>query len=401
MMKKTSGMILFISFVLILIAFPAFGQGEKKTPLRIGGVLSMTGTWAEAGKYVKGGIEAWVDEINKKGGLLGRPVEMIIYDNESDTDKAVTYYERLITVDKVDLVCGCLPGTANPAVMPLVEKYGKVFIGMGGHMKSFEQGFTYTFGSPPLMSDWAYLTLAGVLDDLIPKAERPKTMAIFTMNTVTGLSARGPLIKSVEDRGVKVVVDETYNLPLTDAVPLISKAKARGAEILSSISVFDDGVLIMRAAKSLRYNPKLVWELVASKVPAWMKELGEDGNNVLSNTFWAPDLPYAGNDKIIQAAKDRMKIPQPPDYYGYGYCWMKTLEMAVEGTKSFDDKKIRDYLRSRKFDLPYGKGISFDSKGLPSPFCYTIQTVNGENKLIWPKSVATTKLVYPRPDWSK
>lgn len=404
-MRKGTLMTFIVSMIMVLFASSVLCQptksGPSSPPIRIGGALSLTGAWSEAGKYVKGGLEFWADDINKRGGLLGRPVELIIYDNESDTDKAVTYYERAITIDKVDLVFGGIPGTTNPAVMPLVEKYGKVFVGMGGHMKSFEQGYTYSFGSPPLMSDWAYLSLEGVFDDLIPKAERPKSMAVLTMNTVTGLSARAPLVKSAEERGIKVVVDETYNLPLSDATPLVSKAKARGAEALCSISVFDDGVLIMRAAKSIRYNPKIIWELVASKVPAWMKELGEDGNNVLCNTFWAPDLPYVGNDKIIQASKERLRMPQPPDYFGQGYCWMKTLELAVEGTRSLDDKKIRDYLRSRKFDLPYGKGIVFDSKGLPPPFCYTVQTVNGANRLLWPKEVATTKLVYPRPDWSK
>ena len=66
-----------------------------------------------------------------------------------------------------------------------------------------------------------------------------------------------------------------------------------------------------------------------------------------------------------------------------------------------DQKKVRDYLRSAKFDLPYGVGIKFDEKGLPPPFCFTTQTTHGKVELIWPKDVATTKLVYPRPAWSK
>ena len=140
----------FIFFSLILVALPVFGQGAKKVvpPVRIGGSLSLTGAWSEAGRWVKEGFDAWLEDINRRGGLLGRPVEMIVYDNESDTDKTVMYYERAITVDKVDLIFGGTPGTAIVAVMPLVEKYGKVFVGMGGHMRSFEQGYTYTFGSP-------------------------------------------------------------------------------------------------------------------------------------------------------------------------------------------------------------------------------------------------------------
>jgi ABC-type branched-subunit amino acid transport system substrate-binding protein len=159
--------------------------------------------------------------------------------------------------------------------------------------------------------------------------------------------------------------------------------------------------MIMRTAKAMRYNPKIIWNTMASKVPAWMKELGEDGNHVLGGTFWAPDLPYPGNSEIIQGAKERLGTPAPPDFFGQGYCWMKTLEVAVQGAGTLDNKQIRDYLRSHKLDLPYGKGITFDGRGLPPPFCFTLQTTGGQNRLVWPKKVATAKLVYPRPPWSK
>ena len=132
-----------------------------------------------------------------------------------------------------------------------------------------------------------------------------------------------------------------------------------------------------------------------------MKELGEDGNNVLGNTYWADGLPFPGNDKIIQGSKEKLGSPAVPDFFGQAYVWMYTLEQGVRGAGTLDNKKIRDYLRSRPFDLPYGKGIKFDSRGLPAPFAYTVQTVGGKNKLVWPKAIAETNLVYPRPDWTK
>jgi branched-chain amino acid transport system substrate-binding protein len=402
-MRTGNTVIALISVFSIWLASPLFGQTAKSgaSPIKIGGALSLTGAWGEPGKWVKAGYDFWADDINRRGGLLGRPVQMITYDNESDTDKSVAYYERAITVDKVDLLFGGIPGPANVAVMPLIEKYGKVFVGMGGHLKSFEQGYRYVFASPPLIGDWIHMSLTGVLDDLIPKADWPKSMAVLTMNNIAGLSARVPLIKAAEQHGINVVVDEVYNLPLSDATPLVSKAKSKGAEVLCLLSVFDDGAMIMRTAKAIRYSPKLIWNTMASKVPAWMKELGEDGNHVLGGTFWAPDLPYPGNAAINQGAKERLGIPEPPDFFGQAYCWMKSLEVAVQGAGTLDDKQIRDYLRAHSFDLPYGKGIKFNDKGLPPPFAFTLQTTNGRNKLIWPKEVATTKLVYPRPPWGK
>lgn len=402
-MKKGKVSILVIAATLVLAIFMAFADPGISTaePIKIGGSLPMTGVFSEAAKWIKHGYDAWLEDINNKGGLLGRPVQMTIYDDESAPAKAVTYYERAITVDKVDLISGGYPGTANVAVMPLVEKYGKVFIGMGGHLKSFEQGYTYSFASPPLMSQWAALALAGPLDELIPKDKWPKSMAILTMNNVIGLSAKGNAIKSAQERGIKVVVDETYNLPLTDATPLVSKAKGKRADLLVCMSFFDDAVMIVRAAKAMNYRPKMIFQLLASTIPAWMKELGEDGNYVLADMFWNPRLPFPGNKEINEAAKRRLGIPAAPTYFGLGYCWMRTLEIAVQGAGTLDHKKIRDYLRSQKFDLPYGVGITFDKRGLPPAFAFTTQTTGGKVQLVWPKEVATTKLVYPRPAWRK
>ena len=399
-MKRGTVIFLAILFAVSTIVFAGLSEATAQ-PIKIGGSLPLTGIYSETAKYVKQGYDFWAEDINKKGGLLGRRVQMIIYDDESSAEKAVTYYERAITVDKVDLLSGGYPGTANVALMPLVEKYGKVFVGMGGHMKSFEQGFTYSFASPPLMSDWIYVCLGGILDDLIPKAEWPKSIALLTSNNVMGLSARGNIIKAMEERGVKVVVEETYNLPLSDATPLVSKAKAKGAEILCCLSFFDDAIMIMRAAKAMNYNPKLIFQQTASILPAWMKELGEDGNNVANSTFWHPLLPFPGNSEIREGAKARLGIPTAPSFFGSGYCWVKTLELAVQGAGTLDQKKIRDYLRTHKFDLPFGRGITFDSKGLPPPFSFSTQPTNGKVELLWPKEVATTKLVYPRPGWSK
>ncbi len=399
--------ILLAVFALLVITSPAFSQAVKAgtpsgEPIKIGGSLPLTGIASEQAKWIASGYEFWAEDINKRGGLLGRPVKLTIYDDESNAEKAVTYYERAITVDKVDLVFGGYPGTSDVALMPLMEKYKKVFVGQGGHMQSFQQGYTYSFASPPLMGNWAYQCVAGIYDDLIPKAQWPKPAAVYTMNNVIGLSARTPLLKWLEQNGVPVAVDEIYNLPLSNAAPLVSKAKAKGAEAMLCMSLFDDAVMLTQAAKSMNYNPKLIWQQLASTIPAWMKEMGPDGNNVTADGWWNPHLPYPGNDVINAGAKARFpNLRDTPTWFGIGYCWLKTLELAVQGAGTLDDTKIRDYLRSHTFDLPYKKGVTFDKAGLPAPYGYVVQTTNGRVELIWPKDVATVKLVYPRPPWNK
>ena len=214
MRSRIVNMVTILIVVAVLVA-SVHGQTAKSSspagpPIKVGGSLSLSGVFAENGKWTKGGYDLWVQDVNKRGGLLGRPVEMIMYDNEGSTEKAVTYYERLATVDKVDLFTGSMPSIPFGAVMPLAEKYKKVFIGQGAQMQSFERGYTYSFGSPPLMGIWGNMALTGVIEDLIPKADRPKSIAVLAMNDLAAQPKRGAIIKWAEERGIKVVVDESY-----------------------------------------------------------------------------------------------------------------------------------------------------------------------------------------------
>ncbi len=143
-----------LSFILLVGHHNSAMAADK--PLVIGGSLPQTGRFAETAKWIQRGMEYWADEVNAKGGLLGRKVVFRIYDDESNAGKAVTFAEKAITVDKVDLLFGGYPGTAARAVMPVAEKHKYVYVSMGGHMKSFQQGYTYSFGGPPLMGEWWY-----------------------------------------------------------------------------------------------------------------------------------------------------------------------------------------------------------------------------------------------------
>ncbi len=139
-------LVMWLCFVLSSGSSGAAYAAEK--PILIGGSLPLTGTYSATGKWVERGYQLWAEEINGKGGLLGRPVKLIIYDDKSDAKEAVSLIEKVITVDKADLLLGGYPGTACTAVMPVAEKYKMVYVSMGGHMESFSQGYTYSFRRP-------------------------------------------------------------------------------------------------------------------------------------------------------------------------------------------------------------------------------------------------------------
>jgi len=381
--------------LMLLMAFSISDAAEK--PILIGGSLPLTGQYAETGQWIERGMKFWAKEINEKGGLLGRPVEFKIYDDESNVNKAVTFAEKAITVDKVDLLFGGYPGTAARAVMPVAEKHKFVYVSMGGHMKSFEQGYSYSFGGPPLMGEWWYEGFFQWLET-IPADQRPKKAAVYTMNNPIGASLMESITKWTKKLGIQIVVDEKYNLPLPDATPLIVKAKQMDCDLLFSNGVFPDGVMTVRAAKALEYNPKAIVQGIGSVLPAWSKELGPDGDYVFSGTSLHNKLNFPGNEKLNEFVKKEYQIDGYPLYFGFGYAWMQTLAQAVEGAKTLEQTKIRDWLKGNKVNTIAGP-MKFDTKGLPDPINFCTQVINGKAELVWPPEVRTTKPVYPKPAW--
>ena len=385
---------------LVPLALPGCAKAPPpvEKPIVIGGSLPLTGIYADTGKVIKEGYDKWAEDINAKGGLLGRPVELRIYDDTSSVEKAVTLLEKVITVDKVDLLLGGYPGTTCSAQMPIAEKYKMVYCSMGGHMHSFIQGYTYSFGPPPLMGEWWYEGFFDWLETL-PEKDRPKIAASFTMNNPVGISLLDSIKRGCERCGINLAINERYDLPLASAEPLVAKAKAANADIFLSNGFFDDGVLTIRACKALGYNPAFYLQGIGNIIPAWVEELGSDGNYVFSGTVMHNKLPYPGVKELNEWYMKQRGI-LAPTYFLFGYGWMQALEQGVEGAGSLDNTAIRDWLRTHEISTVGGK-FTFDEKGLPPPFSIATQILNGEVELIWPLEVRTAEPVYPKPAWGK
>ena len=399
--------LLALLLVLLIATLGACGQTPSgvsnpaaqttNAPIKIGCSLPQTGPSAETGVWVKRGYEQWAADVNAGGGLLGRPVELLIYDDEGKVDNAVNLLNRLISADRVDLVCGGYPGTAAAAQMAIAEKNQKVYVSMGGHMVSFQQNYSYSFGAPPLMGQWWYEGLFAWLET-VPAVERPKKAAIFTMNNPIGSAILELIPERLGNLGIEVAINEKYDIPLADATPLVAKAKAAGAEMFFSNGLLADGVQTVRAMKALGYNPALFVQGIGSLVPAWTKELGPDANYVFSGTALHDKLPFEGIDRLNQVAKEKYNVPTAPTYFLFGYAWLQALQQGVEGAGSLEQTAIRDWLKSHEISTIAGK-LSFDQRGLPKPYNYLTQVIDGRVELIWPKEVRTHKPLYPKPEW--
>ena len=371
--------------------------GAQPKPIVIGGSLPLTGVWAETAKVIQKGYEFWVEETNAKGGVLGRPIKLVVYDDEGKPDNAVKLAEKVITVDKVDLLLGGYPGTAARPVMSVAEKYKMVYVSMGGHMASFTQGYTYSFGAPPLMGEWWFLGGFQWLETF-PADQRPKRAAVYIMNNPVGTALLPSVDEYTKKLGIQVLINEKYNLPLPSAEPLVMKAKQMNCDLFISGGVFPDGVMTVKAAKALKYNPKAYFRGVGSAIPAWTRELGEDGNFIVSGTSYHEKLNNPSNKMLIKRVKEKLNLDSVDTYFGFSVAWLQTLFAGVEGTKGLDQTKIRDWLKKNKVETVAGT-FSFDEKGLPPPFTYATQVIGGKVELIYPAGIRSHKGVYPKPAW--
>jgi branched-chain amino acid transport system substrate-binding protein len=378
-----------------LLSLPAAAQTQK--PIKLGGTLAITGPLADNTKWVKRGYETWAEKVNKEGGLLGRPVELVIYDDEGKPDKAVQLLEKAITVDKADLLLGGYGGASCAAQMPVAERYGMVYTSMGGHMTSFSQGFKYSFSATPMMGEWLGEAFFKFLEGL-PAGDRPKTVAYIRLNNPIGRAGKEVETKWAEKLDMKIVLAEYYDSPLSSADALISKAKERNAELLYCTQFFPDAVLTVRSAKSMGYNPKFFQQSIAATSPSWSKMLGADANYVYQGVIITNTLPYPGIEELNKVAREKWGEADAPEYFLFGYSWPETLQRGVEGAKSLKQDAIRDYLRNNEISIISGK-FKFDEKGLPAPYSYVVQVQNGKTVVVYPPDKTTIKAVYPKPAW--
>jgi branched-chain amino acid transport system substrate-binding protein len=398
MKNGKSSAFLFCICVLVCCTLPLIVLAQQK-PIKIGGSLAITGPLAENATWIKRGYEYWAEKINKSGGLLGRPVELIIYDDEGKPDKAVQLLEKAITVDKVDLLLGGYAGPSCAAQMPVAEKYGMVYVSMGGHMASFSQGFKYSFSATPMMGEWLSVAFFNFLEGL-PAKGRPQTAAFIRLNNPIGRSGVIPERKGAEKLGIKIVLEEFYDSPMTSADALISKCKERNADLLYCTEFFPDAVLTVRASKALGYNPKFFQQSIAATSPAWIKTLGSDANYVYQGVIMTNSLPTPGIRELNRVAKERWDQPAAPEYFLFGYSWVETLQRGGEGAKSLKQDAIQDYLRKNEISIISGK-FKFDERGLPPPYSYVVQVINGKTEVVFPFDKQTTKAVYPKPPWGQ
>jgi len=394
--------------IILIVVIAAAGGGAyymisrrraARKPIVVGAALSLTGKYGRTGEWYKLGYELWVDEVNKKGGLLGREVKLTLYDDQSDPTTSENLYEKLITVDKVDLLLGPYSSAIVFPVSSVAEKYKMLMVEGGGNAKKiFSRGYKYTFLTLPGLAENITLGLFKFIESL-PPDERPKTVAIINAKDLFPEAIAAGAKYYCKKYGLEVVLEEEYPKEATDLTPLLTKVKGVNPDVLIGGTYFPDSVLIVKTLKELNWRPKIVFLTVGPAMPEFWETLGEDAEGIMGESWWEPTAPWPGVEEFVEAFRE--KYGKDPDYHAAcAYAAGQVIEAAVKAVGEIDHTAMAEYLRTHTIETIVGP-LDFTEAGYPTLSPLLIQWQDGERVILAPEEAATGKAIYPLPStWS-
>lgn len=376
-------------------------------PIKIGAAVSLTGRFAPEASYTKEGYELAVKMLNERGGILGRKVELVMYDDESDAARAVALYRKLIFEDRVDLLLGPYGTPINQAVLPVVEEAQVPMLASTTGTGDLWRGKSYRW-STQFEAD---LPSGAVNCAELVAREGFRTVAIIRDNT-TAAKAMAPVFRrELGSRGVQVLLEEEFVPGQVDYAALASKAKATGADVFGGCVAFyaQDAIGFAKAFASVGYKPRMV--MMGTGVPTDdFKALGDLAECVIglaANTGWLPEVRFKGYLATTQEFLSRYQreYGRLPDYRGpLAFGAVELLAQAIESSLkergSVDKAYIAQYLRTVKAETvsgPYQVIADGPDAGVQVAATWAVvqwqkDPSTGQLKLqaVWPKELATT-----------
>ncbi|MBW9204902.1 amino acid ABC transporter substrate-binding protein [Mumia sp. zg.B53] len=375
--------------------------GDEDGPITIGVSLPLTGDFAEPGKGVQRGYEAWAADVNDAGGLLGRKVELKILDDQSNADRVVADYESLIAQDEVDLVFGPFSTRLVVPAARVADEYGMLFVEPAGAAPEvFEQGFDNLFYAAPAVADDHYNYLAEWIEAL-PADKRPKTAAYAAMDDPFAMGTAYGLKDKMEAAGVKTVVDEKYPPNTTDFSSIAAKIESSNADMVVGGTQYQDAVNLIVALQQLDYQPKLAAFSTAPTNPEFPEAIGAKTEGILSPTGYTEQAAIPTNKEFVASYTERNGTP-PGEDEANAYTTGQVVAAAVEAVGCAEQgdcqKELIDWLRDNEVDTVVGP-LSWDEAGRPQGAHMIQQYVDGQIKIVLPEDVKEADIVFPKPAW--
>jgi len=376
---------------------------QAQQPVRIGSTLSLTGPLGPTSAIHKVAGDVWMDEVNRKGGLLGRKVEWVLKDDQSRPDVARTLYEQIITVDKVDLIVGPYATANILSAMGVAQRYNKMILHNSfgtPRIVKYDMQFPTSGGSGDPENVWPNLVFDAVASAPTP----PKTVAILTSKFPSlhfiSVAARDIAKK----RGLSEVLYLEWEFGNREFGPVASRVKDAKPDLVFVGATGLDAVMMLEAMKKIDYKPPMHFYMFPSPGPTARVP---EANYALAFTTFEEHPPFTSNPRaaeFVKAFHERAKQAGLPDtsvdlHASIAYSTWQTLEAAVNGAKSIDDKALAAWLKKNPVDTIIGTlRWETPSNYMPGARLYKIkQLQDGKWLVVWPQEFTApgAKLLAP------
>ncbi len=367
MLLKLKSALAATAVVAALAAHTGGAAAQSGGPIKIGFSMAMTGGLAANGKSALLAQKIWEEDVNAKGGLLGRPVKLVYYDDQSNPSTVPGIYTKLIDVDKVDLIIGGYATAQIAPAMPVVVSKNKVFVTLLGLAVNTEFKYPNYFAMIPSGPDAKPSFTKGFFDTAMAQNPKPRSVAIVAADQEFSRNAADGARENAQKAGLKIVYDKTYPPSTTDFAPIVRAIAATNPDVVVICSYPPDSVGMVKAVNEIGFKPKMIGgAMVGLQATALKVQLGAMLNGFVNYDFWlpVPKMQFPGVDDLIKKYQARAAA-EGVDALGYymapwGYAQLQVLQQAIEGTKSVEDKKLADYIRANTFktvlgDVKFGK----------------------------------------------
>jgi len=368
MLRRLFRSIAFVAIAILTIMM-AHTPAKAQEPIRIGFGMSLTGPLSANGKSALLAMKIWQEDINAKGGLLGRPVKLVYYDDQSNPSTVPGIYTKILDIDQVDLIVGGYATNMLAPAMPIAMRKKKVLIGILGVAVNSDFKYPGYFAMIPSGPDPKPAFTKGFIELAMAQNPKPQTIALvgadmeFSQNTLEG--AR----QTAKAAGLKIVYDKTYPPANTEFISIVRAIQATNPDLVVIGSYPLDSVGMVRAVNEVGFKPKMIGgAMVGLQATVFKTQLGPLLNGWVNYDFWLPlkTMEFPGVMEFIK--KYQARAPgegvDPLGFYiaPWGYGYLQVLGQAIEATKSLDDAKLIDYMHKATFKTILGD-VKFGADG--------------------------------------
>jgi branched-chain amino acid transport system substrate-binding protein len=350
-----------IAAVLIAATILAANPTRAADPIKIGFSMALTGALASGGKVMLIALKIWEEDINARGGLLGRPVQLVYYDDQSNGSQVPGIYAKLLDVDKVDLVISSYGTNVAAPAIPVVMQKNKLFLSMFSIGLNTEFKYPRYFSMLPAGPNPKPGYSEGFFRVAMQQSPKPQTIGIVTADGEATRLVTDGAYGHIKQAGLQIVYDRRYPLNTADFSPTVRAAQAANPDIFFISSYPIDSVGVLRAVNEIGLRPKIVGGILNGlPAPVLKAQLGPMLNGVINYEYWVPtdrmvgpgvmDLIRRYQERARGEGVDPIGIYVPP----WAYALAQILEQSIVGTSSVDDSKLAEYMHDATFKTMVG-----------------------------------------------